>query len=331
MKQYVELVRKIKDEGRTKGDRTGTGTKAIFGHQMRFLMHDGFPLLTLKRTHFKSIVHELLWFIKGDTNIKYLTDNGVTIWNEWATPEGELGPIYGSQWVNWLGYGHGIQAGHMDGFGNFNFKPKGINQLEDIIKQLKDNPDSRRIIVSAWNISEIPKMRLPPCHYAFQFYSEELTIDERIEWCTKQTYFEPFDFPIGDQRNDEEIINRILKEYEAPKRRLTLIWNQRSVDTFLGLPFNIASYALLLHMVAKCVNMVPHELIGSLGDTHLYLNHLEQVNELLKRWDDAEQSYPALPNLKLNPEIKDIFSFKYEDITLEGYNPMPSIKAPIAV
>jgi thymidylate synthase len=323
MKQYIELVKKIKEEGRIKGDRTGTGTKSIFGHQMRFLMKDGFPLMTIKRTHFKSIAHELLWFIKGDTNVKYLRDNGVTIWDEWADEYGELGPVYGSQWVNWLGYGEGIQSGHMDGFGNFDFKPKGINQLSEVINQLKTNPDSRRIMVSAWNVSEIHKMKLPPCHYSFQFYTRELNPKERIELAGGKIQ-EKYPALIEQQL-------RACDERRIPTRAISLMWNQRSVDTFLGLPFNIASYALLLHMVAQCVNMVPYELIGSLGDTHLYLNHSEQVEELLKRWDEAGGSAPKFPTIKLNPEVKDIFSFKYEDISIEGYEPLASIKAPIAI
>jgi thymidylate synthase len=325
MKQYVELVRKIKEKGSIKGDRTGTGTKSIFGHQVRFIMSDGFPLLTLKKTHFKSIVHELLWFIKGDTNIKYLNANGVKIWNEWADDEGELGPIYGSQWVNWLGYREGVQAGHMDGFGNFSFQPKGINQLVDAIYQLKNNPDSRRIMVNAWNVSEIPKMKLPPCHYGFQFYTRDLSTDERNEWFDKNWGYG------GESGGKNNWKDFELDQQNVPKRTISLMWNQRSVDTFLGLPFNIASYALLLHMVAKCVNMVPDELVGNLGDTHLYLNHSEQVDELLKRWDGAGGKSPKLPSIKLNEKSKDLFSFKYEDIVLEGYEPLPSIKAPIAV
>jgi thymidylate synthase len=334
MHQYIELLEKIRTEGKIKGDRTGTGTFSIFGHQMRFRMSDGFPLLSIKKTHFKSVVHELLWFLQGSTNTKYLKDNGVTIWNEWEDEDGELGPVYGKQWVDWLGYGDGVQSGHMDALGHIDFRPKGINQIEEVINQLKNNPDSRRIMVNAWNVSEINKMKLPPCHYGFQFYTTELSQSERLQLFPK---YHP-NKSIDDFRPEGMEVQSLTHQWESrlnkagiPKRAVSLMWHQRSVDTFLGLPFNIASYGLLLHMIAQCVNMVPYELIGTLGDTHLYSNHSEQVRELLSRWKEVKSNEPKLPILKLNPEIKDIFSFKYEDITLEGYNPMPSIKAPVAI
>lgn len=333
MRQYIGLIEKIRKYGRQKGDRTGTGTISIFGHDMRFKMSDGFPLLMLKKTHFKSVVHELIWFLKGSTNIKYLTDNGVTIWNEWADENGELGPVYGKQWRKWEKYGYrGIQNGALD-CGLISQeeadKEMHIDQIADVINQLKNNPDSRRIMVSAWNVSDVPKMKLPPCHYGFQFYTHELTRAERIDWLFAHCYETGMERAIVESQWKDEDMDDTY--FGVPRRALSLKWTQRSVDTFLGLPFNIASYGLLLHMVAQCVNMVPHELIGSLGDTHLYLNHSEQVNELLKRWENVKSNEPKLPVLILNPEIKDIFSFKYEDINLDGYNPMPSIKAPVAV
>ena len=264
MKQYLELLNKIKTEGVDRSDRTGTGTRSIFGHQMRFDLSEGFPLLTTKKLHLRSIIHELLWFIKGDTNIGYLRDNGVTIWDEWADPDGNLGHIYGYQWRSWPDY----NGGHID-------------QLRDVIEQIKRNPNSRRLIVSAWNVADIPGMALPPCHVMFQFY-------------------------VADGR-------------------LSLMLYQRSADTFLGVPFNIASYALLLMMVAQVTGLKPGEFIHTLGDTHIYHNHFEQVDTQLARTPGK------LPTMTLNPEVKDIFDFKYEDFTLTDYNPQPHIKAPVAV
>ena len=264
MKQYLDLLQYILDNGSVKSDRTGTGTKSVFGYQMRFNLEDGFPLLTTKKVHLKSIIYELLWFIAGDTNIKYLNDHGVTIWDEWADKDGNLGPVYGHQWRSWPA---------PDG--------KTIDQLANVVEQIKRNPDSRRLIVSAWNPAEVDKMALPPCHSLFQFY----VIDGRLS-C--QLY-------------------------------------QRSADVFLGVPFNIASYALLTMMVAQSCGLKPGDFVHTLGDAHIYLNHLEQVNTQLSR------EPRALPTMRLNPEKKDIFSFEYEDFTLEGYDPWPVIKAPIAV
>lgn len=264
MKQYLDLLQDIMDNGAEKGDRTGTGTKSVFGRQMRFNLADGFPLITTKKVHLKSIIYELLWFLKGDNNIKYLNDNGVTIWNEWADENGDLGPVYGVQWRSW---------GASDG--------RKIDQIKTVIDQIKNNPNDRRIIVNAWNVGEIDKMALPPCHMFFQFY-------------------------VADGK-------------------LSLQMYQRSADTFLGVPFNIASYALLLMMVAQVTGLKAHEFIHTLGDTHLYNNHFEQVRTQLAR------EPRALPIMKINPEVKDIFGFKYEDFTLEGYDPYEKIVAPIAV
>jgi len=264
MKQYLSLLQYIMDHGTLKGDRTGTGTKSVFGYQMRFDLGEGFPLLTTKKLHLKSIIYELLWFLKGDTNIHYLHEHGVTIWDEWAGPDGELGPVYGHQWRSWP-----IPDG------------KSIDQISLLIEGIKTNPDSRRHIVSAWNPAEIDKMALPPCHALFQFYVA----------------------------ND----------------KLSCQLYQRSADVFLGVPFNIASYALLTMMVAQVCGLVPGEFVHSFGDAHIYINHFEQVKEQLSRIPRP------LPKMLINPDVKDIFNFRYEDFKLEGYDPYPSIKAPIAV
>lgn len=264
MKQYLELLDKIMTEGVDRGDRTGTGTRGIFGHQMRFDLSDGFPLLTTKKLHLKSIIYELLWFLKGDTNVKYLQENGVRIWNEWAAPDGELGPVYGSQWRSWPDYNGG-----------------SIDQITEAIKTIRENPESRRIIVSAWNVAKLPEMALPPCHLLFQFY--------------------------------------------VANGRLSLMLYQRSADCFLGVPFNIASYALLLMMVAQVTGLKPGEFVHTLGDTHIYHNHFEQVRTQLARTPGK------LPTMHLNPEIKNIFDFKYEDFELRDYDAQPHIKATVAV
>lgn len=332
MQQYKQLVKKIQTEGIQKGDRTGTGTKSIFGHQMRFNLNDGFPLVTLKNTYWKGVVHELLWFLKGDTNTKYLVDNNVHIWDEWAKEDGSLGPVYGKQWVNWGGY---FSPGHWNSETNSTGKYwKGINQIQEVVDTLKTNPDSRRMIVSAWNVGELDEMALMPCHAFFQFYTRELTWEERRKLCTEeqakgeivQTKYGPWSTAFGDiSPFTEPIIHAWLDERNIPRRTVSLQLYQRSCDTFLGLPFNIASYSLLLMMVAQTVNMVPEEFIWTGGDVHLYDNHKEQVEELLDR------EPKKLPTVKLNPEIKSVFDFKYEDIELIGYEPHPSIKAPVAV
>ena len=264
MKQYQDLLRRILEVGALKGDRTGTGTRSIFGHQMRFDLADGFPLLTTKKLHLKSIVYELLWFLRGDTNVKYLQDNGVRIWNEWADENGDLGHIYGYQWRSWPDY----DGGHID-------------QISEVIRQIKETPDSRRLLVSAWNVADLGRMNLPPCHLLFQFY-------------------------VADGR-------------------LSLQLYQRSADTFLGVPFNIASYALLLQMVAQVCGLQPGEFIHTTGDTHLYLDHLEQARLQLTR------TPRPLPRLVLNPDVKSIFDFRFEDIALEGYDPWPHIAAKVSV
>lgn len=264
MQQYLELMRHVRDHGVRKEDRTGTGTLSVFGHQMRFDLQRGFPLVTTKKCHLRSIIHELLWFLKGETNIRYLKDNGVSIWDEWADDDGNLGPVYGSQWRSWPA---------ADG--------RKIDQISEVIDQIKRNPDSRRLIVSAWNVGEIDNMALPPCHAFFQFY-------------------------VADGR-------------------LSCQLYQRSADIFLGVPFNIASYALLTMMIAQVTDLLPGDFVHTLGDAHLYLNHLEQTDEQLKR-----KPYP-LPQMKLNPAIKNIFDFVFEDFHLDNYQCHPHIKAPVAV
>ena len=264
MKQYQDLLRRILDEGVVKSDRTGTGTKSVFGHQMRFDLSQGFPLVTTKKLHLKSIIYELLWFLRGDTNVKYLQDHGVSIWDEWADEDGNLGHIYGYQWRSWPDY----RGGHID-------------QIREVVDQIQHNPDSRRMIVSAWNVADLRTMNLPPCHLLFQFYVAE--------------------------------------------GKLSLQLYQRSADTFLGVPFNIASYALLLTMVAQVCGLQPGEFIHTTGDTHLYLNHLDQARLQLSR-----EPRP-LPRLVVNPDVKSLFDFRFEDFAIEGYDPWPHIKAAVSV
>lgn len=264
MKQYLDLLQHVLDHGILKEDRTGTGTHSVFGYQMRFDLQNGFPLLTTKKLHLKSIIHELLWFLKGDTNVKYLQENGVRIWNEWADENGDLGHIYGYQWRSWLDY----DGGHID-------------QIKEAIDTIQNNPDSRRIIVSAWNVADLPQMNLPPCHAFFQFY--------------------------------------------VANGKLSLQLYQRSADIFLGVPFNIASYALLLMMVAQVTGLEAGDFVHTLGDAHIYNNHIEQVREQLSR------EPRDLPKMKLNPDVKSIFDFKYEDFELTDYNPHPHIAGKVAV
>lgn len=264
MRQYLELMQHVLDHGHPKSDRTGTGTQSVFGYQMRFDLSQGFPLVTTKKCHLRSILHELLWFLKGDTNIKYLQDNKVTIWDEWADAEGNLGPVYGYQWRSWPS---------ADG--------RHIDQITQVIEQIKRTPDSRRLIVSAWNVGEIEKMKLPPCHAFFQFY-------------------------VADGK-------------------LSCQLYQRSADIFLGVPFNIASYALLTMMVAQVCGLKPGDFVHTLGDAHLYSNHMDQTREQLAR------APRPLPTMHINPEVTNLFDFKFEDFTLDGYDPHPAIKAPVAV
>ncbi|MFO1444725.1 thymidylate synthase [Bacillus sp. Bva_UNVM-123] len=264
MKQYLDLCKHILENGVKKEDRTGTGTLSTFGYQMRFNLQDGFPLLTTKKLHLRSIIHELLWFLQGDTNVLYLQDNGVRIWNEWADENGNLGPVYGQQWRSWTG---------ADG--------NTIDQISDLIQQIKTNPDSRRMIVNAWNVGDLDKMALAPCHCLFQFYVSE--------------------------------------------GKLSCQLYQRSADVFLGVPFNIASYAMLTHMIAQVCDLELGDFVHTLGDAHIYLNHLEQIHLQLNR------SPRTLPQLKINPEVKDIFGFKFEDFALENYDPHPHIKGVVSV
>ena len=264
MKQYLDLLQHVLDNGVEKHDRTGTGTKSIFGYQFRCDLSRGFPLLTTKKVHLKSIIYELLWFLKGDTNVRYLQEHGVRIWNEWADENGELGPVYGHQWRSWPDYNGG-----------------SIDQISQVIAQIKNTPDSRRIMVSAWNVAQVPTMKLPPCHSLFQFY--------------------------------------------VAQGRLSLQLYQRSADLFLGVPFNIASYALLLMMVAHVTGLEPGDFVHTFGDAHIYLNHMDQVHEQLSR-----EPRP-LPRMILNPEVKSIFDYDYSDFTLEGYDPWPLIKGTVSV
>jgi len=324
MEQYKKLVKEIQEKGTPKGDRTGTGTKSIFGYQMRFDLKEGFPLVTLKNTHWKSVVHELLWFLKGETNVKYLQENGVRIWNEWADEKGDLGPVYGKQWVNWGGYTEiGVSDERRDdGYLKYvENVTQGINQIQEVIDTLKTNPNSRRMIVSAWNVGELNEMALMPCHAFFQFYTRPLTIWERADWVKKNGKVGEF---IDHFEKHDDILDE-LDEAGVPKYELSLQLYQRSADTFLGVPFNIASYSLLLMIIAQCVNMIPRDFVWTGGDVHLYDNHEEQVKEMLSR--DPK----PLPMVKLNPEIKNVFDFKYEDIELIDYDPHPPIKAPVAV
>ena len=264
MKQYLDLLSHVKNNGVKKEDRTGTGTLSTFGYQMRFDLGNGFPLLTTKKIHLKSVIHELLWFLTGNTNIKYLKENGVSIWDEWADKNGDLGPVYGSQWRSWP-----------------SSNGKSIDQISNLISSIKNNPDSRRLIVSAWNVGEIENMKLPPCHAFFQFY-------------------------VAD-------------------KKLSCQLYQRSADIFLGVPFNIASYALLTQMIAQVCKLESGDFIHTLGDAHIYLNHIEQANEQLSR------NPKSLPVMNINPSINDIFNYKYEDFELHNYDPYPLIKAPVAI
>ena len=351
-KQYQELLTDIGAlNGTFKEDRTGTGTVSVFGRQIRHKMKDGFPLLTTKKMAWKTIVTELLWFLRGDTNIKYLVDNDCHIWdgdayknyqktmtewfgnesqltkeqfidkiksdNEFANKWGELGPIYGKQWRNW-------ESVDTSQYWQEDWSSKDTDQIQNLINELKTNPDSRRLMVSAWNVGELDQMVLPPCHYGFQMYTRELSNKERYRIWFNRNY------ETGMEFNDELIPDFDDKYYEStPKRAISLMWNQRSVDTFLGLPFNIASYGLLLCIIAKEVDMVPYELIGNLGDTHLYKNHIEQAKEQIHRTPFE------LPKLKITENVKRaegdcLPMYKVEDFVLEGYQAHPTIKAPLS-
>ena len=317
-KVYHDLLKDILENGHQKGDRTGTGTTSVFGRQIRFNMKDGFPLLTTKKLHTKSIIHELIWFLSGDTNIEYLQENKVSIWDEWADLMGDLGPVYGKQWVDWSGKTQvGLSAKKNDeGYYEYiQTKTTGINQIKNLINSLMGSPDSRRIMVSAWNVGEIEQMALPPCHYGFQVWTRELSLEER--GVNYETHYK------GLKRNKT---NKDFDKIGIPKRELSLMWNQRSVDTGLGLPFNIASYGLLLEMIAQQTNMIAGELIGNLGDVHIYDNHIEQIQEQLTR----ESKTDVLPKLKLN-KVDTIFDYKFEDFEIVDYDAHSTIKMPIAV
>lgn len=399
MKQYVDLITTILKEGRIKTDRTGTGTISTFGHQSVFYMKDGFPLLTMKKTYPRGVFEELLWFLKGDTNIRYLNQKKVHIWDEWAYAKykkyaeslsepnfeihiddpknnctrimtleefvnvivdnedfakrwGGLGPVYGKQWVDWGGHPvkrEEIWSEDDQKWISYEVRKKGINQIENIIDRLKSVPDCRRLIVSAWNVEDLGEMALTPCHTMFQFITEPLNFKERVELLEEQ---------MGEDKRfleglDTNGVNGCFAKYKTPSFRLSLQLFQRSADTFLGVPFNIASYALLLHMVSQVVNMIPYKFVHSFGDAHLYLNHKEQINEFIHRTHEAKiekvdywkeitngiqpgkitGTYfgPKLPTIKLNSKIKDIFEFTIDDIELIDYNPLSAIKAPIAV
>lgn len=304
---YIALIRDILENGTNKEDRTGTGTKSVFGRQMRFNLQEGFPLLTCKKTHFKSVVHENIWFLSGSTNTKYLTDNKVTIWNEWANEDGDLGPVYGHQWRNFNGTDN----------------KKGVDQIQQIIDQLNNNPDSRRIIVCAWNPEQLPEMALPPCHAFFQFYSEPLTKLEKWALFSKQCLV--LEQPIRSV-DDPSLTDSFLRNNNIPLRKLSLQLYQRSCDAGLGLPFNIAGYSLLLMMVAHVTGHLSNEFIWTGGDTHIYNNHIESLTEIFNR-----PNIYKLPKVKINPLVKNINDFKYEDIELVDYKSYPVIKLPVAI
>ena len=340
-KQYQELLQVILDYGVEKKDRTGTGTKSIFGYTIRHNMKDGFPLLTTKKMAWKTMLTELIWFLRGDTNIKFLVDNGCHIWDgdayknycnqipdyskqftmskedyidkiktddDFAKKWGELGPVYGKQWRKWENFFYDNPDPDGDGF-----RHQSIDQITNLINDLKTNPDSRRLMVNAWNVGELDQMVLPPCHYGFQVYTRELSDEERVKLYEQKTNTDTSLFPV---------LRETLEFHNIPTRAISLMWNQRSVDTFLGLPFNIASYGLLLEIIAKEVNMVPDELIGNLGDTHLYLNHIEQAKEQIGR-EPFE-----LPTLKiLDAQVDDIAHYELMDIEIHNYKSHPTIKA----
>ena len=362
-KQYQALLETILEHGVQKKDRTGTGTKSIFGYTIRHNMRDGFPLLTTKKMYMKGVIAELLWFLRGETNIQSLVKQGCNIWNgdayknycndprflghevpdinwfveeiknndDFAKKYGELGPIYGKQWRKWEhGEDKAVKNGKTYPSGEFMYdiKKDYVDQIASLIEDLKHNPDSRRLMVSAWNVGEIDQMVLPPCHYGFQCWTRLLTLDERMDIASTHPHFDPFDFGIGEQVTESHC-HFVCDKFDVPRRALSLMWNQRSVDTFLGLPFNIASYGLLLEILAKEVHMVPDQLIGSLGDTHLYMNHLEQAEEQISREPFV------LPKLNIRLHFKNEPSFVpeqwlIEDFEIENYQSHPAIKAGLS-
>ncbi|EFY2245129.1 thymidylate synthase [Shigella flexneri] len=344
MKQYLALMQDILDNGVVKKDRTGVGTLSVFGRQLRFDLKEGFPLVTTKKVHLKSIIHELLWFLNGDTNVKYLQENGVKIWNEWSDEEGNLGPVYGKQWREWRdckvvechdvrrtqqlmqrGYKY---IGNMKEDGTtYLVYEKAHDQISKVIQQLREDPDSRRIIVSAWNVGDLDDMALNPCHNYFQFYTTEMTLLERLDWyeINEPEKFASAPLINHEDIDDEERLHETLDREGIPRRKLSCFYMMRSNDYLLGAPFNVASYALLTHMIAQQLNMVPDELVYSGVDVHLYSNHLEQAKLQLTR-----EPYP-LPKLVIKRKPDSIFDYKYEDFELVGYQSHDTIKAPIAV
>ena len=294
MKQYLDLLKYVLDNGTERLDRTGTGTVGVFGYQMRFDLSQGFPALTTKKLHLRSIIHELLWFLRGDTNIKYLKDNGVSIWDEWADENGDLGPVYGSQWRSWP-----------DGHGGT------IDQIANVVREIKENPYSRRLMVTAWNPAEIQDMALPPCHCLFQFYVEPVAPVDKLD--------------VDKLISPNDNLSTYQRINQPAKGRLSCQLYQRSADIFLGVPFNIASYALLTMMMAQVCDLKPGDFVHTFGDAHIYKNHLDQVHLQLSR-----EPRP-LPTMRINPEVKDIFGFRYEDFKLEGYDPHPHIKGEVSV
>lgn len=344
MKQYLALMQDILDNGVVKKDRTGVGTLSVFGRQLRFDLKEGFPLVTTKKVHLKSIIHELLWFLNGDTNVKYLQENGVRIWNEWSDEEGNLGPVYGKQWREWrdckvvechdVGRTQQLMQRGYKYIGNMKedgttylVYEKAHDQISKVIQQLREDPDSRRIIVSAWNVPDLDDMALNPCHNYFQFYTTEMTLLERLDWYEVNEPEKFANAPLINHEDidDEERLHETLDREGIPRRKLSCFYMMRSNDVALGKPFNIASYALLTHMVAQQVNMVPDELVYSGVDVHLYLNHLEQIKLQLTR-----EPYP-LPKLVIKRKPDSIFDYKYEDFEVVGYQSHPHIAMPVAV
>lgn len=350
MYQYLDLMEQVLRYGHDKKDRTGTGTRSLFAPQMRFDLSIGFPLVTTKKVHLRSIIHELLWFLNGDTNTKYLKDNGVSIWDEWADKNGDLGPVYGKQWREWMDYrviseNNTEQAALLKKAGyKFFGSETGValgepdiwvrktDQISKVIDQLRNDPDNRRIIVSAWNVGELDQMALAPCHSFFQFYTRELSLSERVDYFHRTWDIRNgavpvillIDDPTGGYMHEENIAKG-LDERDIPKRVLSCQLYQRSADMFLGVPFNIASYALLIHMIAQQVNMAVGEFVWTGGDTHLYSNHLDQARLQLTR------EPRVLPQLVIKRKPDSIFDYKFEDFELTGYDPHPAIKAPVAI